>query len=134
MAMSYYRLKEYQRAEHLTRNCESPPVQFLHYYCKYMAGESKKTQPELFGEAYVSFLSVPCAVVLKTLLKPALIKFGDVKLLIFSQEAESTFMPGSHIPQRCSFSACLLLLDSIGMKKFFPNSFTYGAVAGCYIL
>ena len=48
--MTYYHLKEYQRAEHLTKDCTSLPVQFLRYYCKYMAGESKKTQPELFGK------------------------------------------------------------------------------------
>lgn len=53
--MTYYQLREYKRAEHLTKDCQSLPVQFLHYYCKYMDGESKKSQSETATGQYLNF-------------------------------------------------------------------------------
>lgn len=42
MAKSYFDLKEYDRCSFFTKNGQSDPVRFLHFYSKYLAGEKRR--------------------------------------------------------------------------------------------
>lgn len=42
LAKTYYDLREFQRAAHVLRDCESDAAVFLRCYCRYLAGEERK--------------------------------------------------------------------------------------------
>uniref|UniRef100_A0A8C4NE93 Cyclosome subunit 8 n=1 Tax=Eptatretus burgeri TaxID=7764 RepID=A0A8C4NE93_EPTBU len=47
VAKSYFDLKEYDRAAHTVKDCQSPKASFLHYYARYLSQEMKKEHVHL---------------------------------------------------------------------------------------